>query len=310
MSNANLDIRQDVLFIHAGSTKTGLTDNPQQFAAMPPFRNKNLFTRILREIWFRTGLPFREIWYNKDVLTFEGKHLLVFDPQITRPYLQWLQKQNKWGIHFYYVHKVGRARHITPDKVPDGIPIWTYDDKDSRDYNLNYCTKAGGDPSNFYPKEAPEYDVIYVGKDKGRGEFIFRLEKELNAAGMKTFFRVVPETRFDKNKDPRYGEPIPYSEICRLIARSRAILNVALPGQEGHTVRDTEAIWNNVKLITTNKKTAERAYYRPENILIADEATVTAEQIRAFLDVPFVPYPPETQQDCTNVAWVKEIIER
>ena len=132
----------------------------------------------------------------------------------------------------------------------------------------------------------------------------------LQDAGLKTFFRVVPETRFEKNKDPRYGEPIPYDEICKLIARSRAILNVALPGQEGHTIRDTEAIWNNVKLITTNQKTAQRAYYNPANILVVSEETVSAQQIIDFLNTPFEDYPEAVQQDCTQVAWVKEIIQQ
>ena len=309
MSQDCYDIRQDVLFIGAGCQRTELNDDPQHFAAMPPYRNKNLFTRILREAWFRLHLPFKELWYNKEVETFTGKHLIVYDPQITRAYLKWLQKHNRWNIHFYYGNKVGRARHITPDKVPEGISIWTYDNRDSREYGLNYCTKAGGNPAVFYEKQETEYDVLYVGKDKGRGPFVFRLEKELNDAGLRTFFRVVPETRFDKKKDPRYGESMPYDEICKLIAKSRAILNVALPGQEGHTIRDTEAIWNNVKLITTNRKTAERDYYNPANILVVQEDTVSARQIKEFLDVPFENYSKQTQENCTQVAWVKEIIQ-
>jgi hypothetical protein len=102
---------------------------------------------------------------------------------------------------------------------------------------------------------------------------------------------------------------MPYDEICRLIAKSRAILNVALPGQEGHTIRDTEAIWNNVKLITTNQKTLERDYYNPANILVVKEDAVTAAQIIDFLNTPFEDYSPETQQNCTTQAWVKEIVQ-
>ena len=309
MTQYDRELHENVMMIHAGCReKSGLNEDPQHFASMPPYRNKNLFTRILREIWFRAKLPFKEIWYNKEIEDFEGKHLIVYDPQITREYLLWLQKHKKWNIHFFYGNKVGRARHITPDKVPEGIDIWTYDDRDSRDYGLHYCTKNGGNPASFYEKQEPEYDVLYVGKDKGRGTFIFRLEEELQKAGLRTFFRVVPETRFDKNKDPRYGAAMPYDEICKLIAKSRAILNVALPGQEGHTIRDTEAIWNNVKLITTNQKTAERAYYNPANILVLDERNASAQQIIDFLNVPFENYSQETQESCTTVAWVKEII--
>ena len=139
MTDQYRKLRENVLMIHAGcKQRTGLTDNPQQFDTIAPYTNKTLFTRILRELWFRLKLPFRSIWYNKEVLEYTGKHLLVFDPQITREYLQWLQKQNRWSIHSYYGNKVGRARHITPDKIPKGIPVWTYDDKDSREYHMNY----------------------------------------------------------------------------------------------------------------------------------------------------------------------------
>lgn len=308
MREYDRELHENVLMIHAGGGKSGLNDDPQHFMSMPPYRNKNLFTRILREAWFRLHLPFKEIWYNKELENYEGKHLIVYDPQITREFLLWLQKYNKWQIHFFYGNKVGRARHITPDKIPEGIAVWTYDDRDSREYGLNYCTKNGGNPASFYEKQEPEYDVLYVGKDKGRGPFIFRLEKELQDAGLRTFFRVVPETRFDKNKDPRYGAAMPYDEICKLIAKSRAILNVALPGQEGHTIRDTEAILNNVKLITTNQKTAERDYYDPANILVVTEESASAERIIEFLNVPFKDYSKETQENCTTVAWVKEIL--
>lgn len=308
MMEYDRELHENVLMVHAGSRKTGLNDDPQHFATMPPYKNTNMLTRILREIWFRMRLPFKELWYNKEIETFEGRHLIVYDPQITREFLLWLQKHRKWQIHFFYGNKVGRARHIFPKRIPGGIPVWTYDDRDSRDYGLNYCTKSGGNPAVFYKKQEPEYDVLFVGKDKDRGEFIFWLEKELNNAGLRTFFRVVPETVFDKNKDPRYGEPIPYDDICKLIAKSRAILNVALPGQEGHTVRDTEAIWNNVKLITTNRKTIEREYYNPANILVIREETVSAQQIKEFLEVPFENYSKEMQDNCTTVAWVKEII--
>ena len=41
---------------------------------------------------------------------------------------------------------------------------------------------------------------------------------------------------------------------------------------------------------------------------VADEKTVTAEQIRAFLDTPFTPYPSELQNEFTNIAWVAEMV--
>ena len=309
MTQENMDIRDNVLQIRAGSKSVGKGKNPDEFAMISPYKEGGLVMRLLREVWFRGHLPFREWWYNKEVFDFQGEYLLVYDPLVTEHYIRWLQKQNRWTIKWFYGNLVGRAKHIHPDKVPAGIEMWTYDDNDSRKYGMNYCTKSGYNPACCYEKQEPEYDVMFVGKDKGRGEFIFRLEKMLNDAGLRTYFKVMPETRLDTQKDPRYSEPMPYDEICRIVAKSRAILNVGLPGQEGVTIRDSESIWNNVKLITTNRKTMERNFYKPSNILVIDEETVCAQQILEFLDLPFETYSPELQNEFTVRAWIREITQ-
>lgn len=302
-----MQLTENVMFIRAGDGFTSDGWRNEGYRAEKPFREKGLFLRLVREAWFRLHLPFREIFYNKKVLNFAGEHLIVYDPQITREYLQWLQQQKSWKIHYFYGNMVGKARHLHPEEIPTGIDVWTYERNDSEKYHLRLTERQMYWKAFCQPKEESEYDVLFVGKDKGRGDFLFDLEKALKDAGLNPYFCVVGDIRFQKKKDKRYGSELPYHEICKLIAKSRAILNVALPGQTALTIRDFEAICNDVKLITTNPHIKDMDFYDPARILVIDD--IDTKQIEEFLGIAYKTYPKEFVNVLSSSAWVEEIIQ-
>lgn len=301
-----MQLTENVMFIRAGDGFTSDGWRSEGYRVEKPFHEKGLLLRLIREAWFRMHLPFREIFYNKKVLDFAGEHLIVYDPQITREYLQWLQKQNPWKIHYFYGNMVGKARHLHPKNIPEDIDIWTYERSDSQKYNLRLTQRQMYWMSFCQPKQAPIYDVLFVGKDKGRAEFLFGLEQALKDAGLNPYFCIVGDTRFQKNKDKRYSAELPYEELCELIAKSKSILNVALPGQTALTIRDFEAICNNVKLITTNPAIKEKSFFDPAKILVIED--INAEQIERFLNIPHEPYGEEILETLSLSRWVEEII--
>jgi len=291
------------MFIRAGGGFIPEGYRREGYRVEKPFHEKGLLLRVFREAWFRLHLPFKTMFYNKKVLSFDGECVIVQDPQITREYLLWLQRRKKWKkTIFFYGNMVGTARHIMPDRIPNGIEKWTYERHDSEKYGMRlnqtmyYCS------SYCQPKQTLEYDLMYVGRDKGRSEFLFALEKQLREAGLKPFFRVIGNTRFDKKKDPRYGAEMPYDEICKIIAKSKAVLNVTLPNQQGITVRDFEAICNNVKLITTNSAIKELGLYDPSRILVIDK--IDTKQIKDFLNEPLIPYGVDIERAFSLKNWI------
>ena len=159
---------------------------------------KNLLLRICREICFRLKLPGRSLWYNKAVLESDPKVIIVYDPLITRDYLKWLHKKKcNSRLIFFYRNMVGKARHIRPDQVPSGIDRWTFDAHDSRRYGLKRNTRCYYFPELCLPKHhETEFDVLYVGRDKGRAEYILMLESEFNRLGLTTYFHIVGDGRF------------------------------------------------------------------------------------------------------------------
>lgn len=299
-------LEENVLFIRAGDGFIPEGIRREGFRVEKPFVEKGLLLRLVREAWFRLKLPFKDFFYNKSVLEFEGEYLIIYDPQITQDYLEWLLAKKKWKIVFFYGNMVGRARHLHPTQIPKEIDVWTYDGHDSRAYGIQLNSRMAYYRSYCQPKQETKYDLMYVGRDKGRIDFLTELERSLNQAGIKTFFRIVGDTRFEKKKDPRYGKEMTYDEVCSVIAQSRAILNITLPNQEGITVRDFEAICNNVKLITTNSAITKKDYYDPARILVIDEINV--EQIIHFLDMPYKSYESEHTDLFEIRKWIEVML--
>ena len=69
------------------------------------------------------------------------------------------------------------------------------------------------------------------------------------------------------------------------------MLNIAQEGCSAITMREVEAVFHNVKCVTDNKSVKETALYHPSRYFILGEEPL--ENLPAFLEMPFVPFPEE-----------------
>ena len=275
------------------STKRGYTTQGLQnagYTVLYPFRDKTFLGRCLREVWIRMKLP-ESVWYSRAVTKLNPQYITLHDPQITRKYLLWLQKEfPKAHIHFQYDNLVGNARHLRPEQIPEGIDASTYDPADSKKYGLRLRPAGGYFAKYIGIKRPTKYDVFFVGADKGRGEYLLELEKQMKELGLKTKFIITADGRIAKHKS-YYSKRIPYEKVIEYDNESRAILNVTMPGQTGATMRDYESVFNQVKLITTNPNIRNYDIYKEENVFILGERDL--KELPAFLQTPFVPLDEE-----------------
>ena len=250
-----------------------------------PYREKSLVDRVSRELWFRS--PVNDVyWFNKEILNSNPKYIFVHDPKITVSFLEWLQDNFcNTTIFFMYCNLVGNARHITPEDIPEGISVWTYDEVDSKRYGINKYISGGYFGSYIGKRQDTEYDVFFVGKDKGRGEKLLELENKLNNEGLRTKFIITKDGRLAKRKK-YYSTTIDYKEVVEYDNKSKAILNIVMPGQEGATMRDYEALYNGVKLITTNVHATNFDFYNEQNIFILGRDNF--DKIVDFVNSPYV----------------------
>lgn len=276
--------KDKILFITADTEygKPGLEKSG--YKVLHPYNYKTLVGRILLEILRRTRIS-QHILFNKNILCSEYDYIIVQDGIITKEFLQWLLKNcPNSKILFQYTNMVGKAHHLYPKQIPQGIEIWTYDKHDSEKYKIR-LSKCGGYYTSFIgEKREKKYDVMYVGRDKGRAEYILDIKNKLESMGLTTKFLIMPSTRIDKKKD-FYSRPIPYEDVIKLVTESKAILNITLPNQQGATLRDYESIYNEVKLITTNQSITSFDFYKKENVFIIGKNKWSS--MGTFINSPF-----------------------
>lgn len=271
-----------------------------------PYIERNVIERVLREICFRCPFLPHKIWYNKRLCKEEAKYVIVSDPLITVEYLKWIQNVfPNAQLNFLYGNMVGKAKHVYPSQIPEGWRIWTYDDFDSKKYGLRLFHENGYFKSYIKPLGKTEYDVIFVGKDKGRGEYLLQLEEKMKSMGLRTKFVIVADGRLTKRKS-YYSNRIDYNEITKLIVKSRAILNIAMEDQQGITLRDLESLFFEVKLLTTNKNIVKTDIYSPDNVYIVDGLNI--DNLPEFLDKKYVPMPQEVKERHSYDHFIEVII--
>lgn len=272
------------------------------YNVLPPFRDTTLIGRIVREAWFRLPLHNSPLY---TPITSDPTCIIVHDPQITREYLQWLQQQFPSAkINYLYWNLVGKARHLTPDKLPKGIIAWTYDERDARTYGINLLDSLGFPTMYAKSNQRADFDLVFVGADKGRAEFLFELQRDLEGLGLSTDFHITADGRFSKRRS-FYSKRMPYSEVLDLISRSRAILNVCDSRQLGATLRDYESIFTKTKLVTNNHNARNFRFYKPENVFILGEQPLS--DLPYFLQTPFSPIDEVILQSCTLNAHLNQI---
>ena len=290
--------RQDIVcFINDRRNFFNKEIRRQGYKIYSPYIDKTIIGRVLRELWFRVLKLPESVWYNKDVLDSGCEYFFVAETLITKKYLQWLHDSfPKAKIIFQYANLVGRARHILPKDIPDGIYADTYDEGDSKTYGLHLRKKGSYVYGSSIKQKDTKYDVIFVGRDKGRAEYLLKLKSDINNMGLETKFLIMPNGRFYIPKK-YYSKPIQYEGIANLLSQTKAVLNICLPGQKGATVRDYESIFNRIKLITNNENIKTYDFYISDNVFILGERELS--DLPEFLKSPFVSVPDEILKQYT-----------
>ena len=296
--NNTLIIKSGGGYFHQGVKSEG-------YHVITPYIEKGLFYRLLRELCFRVPFLPKKVWYNKEVLNSKFDFFLIGDPLITTDYLKWIKKvKPNAQLNFIYGNMVGKAKHPMPNEIPSCYRVWSYDGGDCEKYGLRKFFCNGYFKCFIKAHKKTKQDVLFVGGDKGRGEYLLSIEKEMNALGISTKFIIVKSSKLDKDK-PYYHEPVSYDVVTDMVAESKAVLNVAMPGQTGVTMRDLEAILIGVKLITTNPHTKEEDFYNPNNVYLLNDNNIKG--LIDFLEKPMTPIPDEIKHRYDFNKYIEEI---
>lgn len=280
--------KKDICFVRAKLKDDYVFDAIKQYGynILIPYKDKNLFLRLLREIWFRTKLPGRRIWYNKKIKDIEAKVFIVLDPLATPGLFNWIKETHTDArIVLQYENRVDTT--IKPDDVADFVEKWSYDVDDCEQYNMKFIHPCYFEIYGFRMEERKDkqYDVLYLGRDKGRLEQILEYERIFNVLDLKTYFHICADRSFLKFKNSLYKNVLPYKEYLNLLKESNSVLNIVREGQTSITQRELEAVFDNVKCITTNRAIKEFELYDKSRYFVLGMDPM--EEMKAFFELPF-----------------------
>ncbi len=244
-----------------------------------PYTGNQMVPRVFRELFFRYNLPLKNVWYRK-LRKSDYKCIVLFDPLITPDYVKWLHSHNPDSrIVMAYENRADKT--IRPDSLPDYVEKWSYDEDDCVTYSMQWMA-----PSYFMnykrtPNKAPRYDLLYVGRDKRRAEYLLSLEKELNANGLKTYFHICADRKYLRFKRKYYKRLLDYDEYLELLVDSKAVLNIVPDGQKSITQREMEAVFDGLKCITNNRGVKRFELYDKNMFFILGEDDIA--KVNEFL---------------------------
>ena len=273
-----------------------------------PYCDVNLFFRCLREAWYRLHLPCKKLWFNRKLNHIDADIFILSDPLMTPELINFIeQRYPKKRVILSYENRVEKT--INPNTITKSrVEKWSYDKDDCEKYHMRYVGSSYFDIYRRKKKQMLKYDIVYLGRDKGRAEKLFNLEKKFNDIGLKTYFYICADRKFLKYKKTFYKPLMPYKTYLELISRTRAILNIMPEGQTSVTTRDFEAIFHGVKEITNNKGIKQYDFYDPSRFFILGEDKL--EELPKFLKSKFVPISPRELDKYRYQNWLNQIIQQ
>ena len=137
----------------------------------------------------------------------------------------------------------------------------TYDLDDVKRYGFEYIETPYSYNKNV--EESVEFDISYVGSakletDRSRFDKIINVYESAVKHGLKVEFYIngVPDTLKKYDDKIHYNILLSYTDVIKIVCKSRAILEVPQEGERGTTLRLFEAISYQKKLLTTSSITA------------------------------------------------------
>lgn len=181
--------------------------------------------------------------------------------------------------------------------------VLTFDPVDAQKYQIlfrpmfygpGFEEEAGGEQDY-------DYDIAFIGTAHSiRPRIVKQVRTFCEENNLRFFsFLYSPHTLVDlfnrvRNPDYRWAkrseihfQPMEHDEMQRIYRRSRCILDVEHPGQQGITTRPLEMLRMQKKIITTNQLISGYDFFRSENYLVINPDAPKIDI--AFLESSFVP---------------------
>lgn len=257
-------------------------------------KDKNQLYRAIRKIHLSSPLPCKEIWFsNWTNILWEYDIVVLGETGNSYNVAKYIKSiYPSMRIIVWFRNSVSHT--INPQHFNKAIcEVWSFDLDDCRKYGLQYNPQFYYKSSDIGNNKALDFDVFFIGRDKGRLQLILDIEKILKEQGLQTKFCIV-------GYNCSY---MSYPEILEHISRSRAILDIQGSWQKGITLRPLEALFYKKKLITNSKEVENSDFYNSENIKVVGNLD-DLKGITGFLDSQYAEIESEIVDKYEYHSWL------
>lgn len=248
--------------------------------------------------------------------------LLIKGESVPKFFIEFLKSENPAIRLVYYTFDSFKNNKNGLEIMGYFDAKFTFDSHDAVQYKMGFRPLFfASDYSNLYAKNGGnlEYDLSFIGTAHSDRYIIAENASKWCARnGFKMFtfyfspskllFRIkkLTEKSF-KNFDPAKisFKSLSHSEIISVYSRSKAILDINHPGQNGLTMRTFETLGAGRKLITTNELVKKYPFYDPQNIWIINRGQ--PEYDKAFFKSDFNPVDEKIYQSMSLRGWIEEV---
>lgn len=269
------DIEIKKAFENKGHSVDVIYDYPK-FSIVPKrFLSMKMKSKLIKYFQYREFNKIKNYTYDS-IITIVGRYLL---PEI----LDLLKKQNKNADFILYMwDDVARVENF--DCIKNYFnKIFSFDDIDCKKFGFNflplfYSEKYSKIDNN--PKQL-EYDLASnFTLHSDRIDFLKKIKSEKNknlyfrfVTNLFVFFIIIVKNRLIKfRKDNIYVTIKSFSQQqnIKFMKKSKAIIDIQHPSQNGLTIRTIECMGLGKKIVTTNMNISKYDFYDKNNCIIVD----------------------------------------
>lgn len=270
---------------------------------------QGLVGNILRKTAIKCGIGFSlffEKWKNQ-IDTYDL--IIVQANEITADIPKWLRKKGYQGrLVYWYWDPVSGC--VNPKRIDRKYcELWSFDKADCEKYHMNFKETFFVTNNKEIKKQRSHteysYDVLFVGRDKGRAERLAKIQKELEENNLTTYFYVVATKPYYISAK-KMKKQLDYQKILDMLQSSRAILEINQKNQSGLSMRAMESIFFAKKLITDNAAIMQSEIYRSENIYVLGQEK---RSLTDFMNLDYIEYDPDFLNRYLFETWITSFVE-
>lgn len=231
------------------------------------YKSNKLWNKILRKLPFLAFFSF-EMW-KKEIKNY--KKIIIFDSVYNVNLGKYLAKRvNRKNIFVYsWNSALDKKQEALLLCAKRDFKVYSFDKCDCEKYNLEYASMVYSRNAVFVKQRLSyKYDVVFVGKDKGRVDYLHELFEVFSKKGLKCMFYILgtPIKKYETDNFKFVEKYLSYSKNVELINSSKVILDIQQDGQDGLTIRIVESMFYGKKVITNKKNISDYDFYCKNNI--------------------------------------------